>query len=69
MTPCESSEWETRRFSWPDYAVFAATLSVSLAIGIFHGFCAGGKQRTTAEFLMGNRKMNFFTLGASLTVG
>ncbi|XP_065338860.1 sodium-coupled monocarboxylate transporter 2-like [Cloeon dipterum] len=55
-------------FAWQDYCVFAVVLLVSVGIGVFHG-CFKGKQKTTSEFLLGNRKMSFWALGASLTVG
>ena len=53
------------RFSIVDYAVFAIMLLISVAIGIYHAF-AGGKQKTTAEFLLANRKMMAIPVGLSL---
>ena len=41
---------------WVDYAIFVALLLVSLSIGLYHG-CTGGRQKTTAEFLLANRKL------------
>ena len=45
-------------FAWYDYLIFIATLVVSLGIGLYFSF-AGGKQRTTKEYLMGNRLVSF----------
>ena len=39
-----------------DYAVLAVMLGVSMAIGLYYA-CRGGKQRTTSEFLMADRKL------------
>ncbi|KAF4526294.1 hypothetical protein B566_EDAN013655 [Ephemera danica] len=66
---CTGGDWDTRFFNWADYLVFGAVLLVSLGIGVFHGFFAGNKQNTTAELLMGNKQMNYWSLGVSLTVG
>jgi len=52
-------------FTWPDYAVFGLTLAVSVAVGIYHA-CTGGKQRTTDEYLLGNRQMHWMPVAASL---
>ena len=41
-------------FHWADYVVFAATLLIALGIGVVQAF-TGDKQRTTKEYLMGNR--------------
>ncbi|XP_059470404.1 sodium-coupled monocarboxylate transporter 2-like [Neocloeon triangulifer] len=65
---CSANSLERHKFGWEDYLVFAAVLAVSMGIGVFYG-CFKGKQKTASEFLMGNRQMNFWTLGASLTVG
>lgn len=53
------------RFSTIDYAVFALMLCISVAIGIYYAL-SGGKQKTTAEFLLGNRKMMAIPVGLSL---
>jgi Na+/proline symporter len=68
MDECDEGSLGKHRFGWEDYSVFAAVLVVSMGIGVFHG-CFKGKQKSASEFLMGNRQMNFWTLGASLTVG
>lgn len=52
-------------FSIPDYIVFAAMLLVSAAIGIYYA-CAGGKQKSTREFLMANNSMRYFPLALSV---
>jgi sodium-coupled monocarboxylate transporter 8/12 len=50
-----------------DYAIFATVLFISLSIGLYHAF-TGGKQRTTKEFLMGNRQMQTFPVALSILV-
>ena len=52
-SPVVHSE-ETPSFHWADYVVFTATLVIALGIGVFQAF-TGDKQRTTKEYLMGNR--------------
>ncbi|CAK9303856.1 unnamed protein product [Gordionus sp. m RMFG-2023] len=54
-----------KRFSTLDYALFAVFLFLSLIIGSAYAFI-GGKQKTTQEFLMGDKKMGIFPVGASL---
>ncbi|XP_072028255.1 sodium-coupled monocarboxylate transporter 1-like [Amphiura filiformis] len=56
---------ETRVFGTIDYVVFACMLSVSVFIGIYHA-CAGGKQKTTKEFLLADRNMNPIPVSMSL---
>ena len=48
-----------------DYVVFGLMLLISAVIGIYHG-CTGGKQRTTSEYLLGNRSMKTFPIAISL---
>lgn len=50
-----------------DYALFAITIALSLGIGIYHAF-AGGRQKTTSEYLVGNRKMKVLPVAISLMV-
>jgi len=50
-----------------DYAIFALVLLVSLGIGLFHA-CSGGKQRTTKEFLMADRRMDTLPVALSILV-
>jgi Na+/proline symporter len=53
------------RFGSVDFAVFALMLFVSVAIGLYYAF-TGGKQKTTAEFLLANRKMMAVPIALSL---
>ncbi|XP_077990171.1 sodium-coupled monocarboxylate transporter 1-like isoform X1 [Glandiceps talaboti] len=53
------------RFSIADFVVFGLLLFVSAGIGVFHAF-TGGKQKTTGEFLMADRNMRPWPVGASL---
>ena len=39
-----------------DYIVFGITLSISLGIGFYYSL-SGGRQKTTDEYLMGDRQM------------
>ncbi len=50
-------------FHIADYFIFVVTIVISLGIGIFYAF-SGGKQKTTGEYLMGDRqlKVPFTTL-------
>ncbi|XP_071161108.1 sodium-dependent multivitamin transporter-like [Mytilus edulis] len=50
-----------------DYAVFAVTIIISLGIGIYYAF-SGGKQKTTSEYLVGNRQMSILPVALSLMV-
>ena len=56
---------EVRYFSVWDYVVFAAMLSVSVAIGIYSAF-SGGRQSTAEEILLGNRRLNPIPVGLSI---
>ncbi len=51
--------------NWYEYVIFGVTLAVSTAIGIYFAVC-GGKQRTVEEYLVGNRRMAAFPVGASI---
>ena len=46
-------------FHWADYVVCCLSFGISIAIGIYFA-CTGGKQRTTKEFLMADRKGNSY---------
>lgn len=48
-----------------DYVVMAAVLAISVAIGIFTA-CTGTKQRTTTEFLVGDRTMELLPVSLSV---
>ena len=52
-------------FHWVDYLVFAMSLVVATAIGIFYTWRDRGKQ-TTTNFLLGNRKMGILPVTLSL---
>ncbi|CAK1552056.1 unnamed protein product [Leptosia nina] len=52
-------------FHWEDYAVLAAMLFVSCAIGVFYGYC-GEKQTTGDDFLLGGSSMGTFPMALSL---
>ncbi|CAB3362061.1 Hypothetical predicted protein [Cloeon dipterum] len=67
MEECDGSLLERNRFGWEDYLVFSAVLVISMGIGVFFGCFK--KQNTAADFLLGGRQMNFWSLGASLTLG
>lgn len=56
-----------RSFYLADYVIFGITIAASIGIGIFHAF-AGGGQKTTSEFHMGNRKMAIIPVAISLLV-
>lgn len=53
------------RLSVVDYVVFVMVLVISASIGIYHA-CTGGKQKTTQEFFVADRKMPFVPVGFSL---
>jgi len=50
-----------------DYAIFALVLLVSLSIGFYHAL-AGGKQRTTNEYLLANRQLKTVPVTLSMLV-
>ena len=50
-----------------DYVVFILMFLVSMAIGAYFGF-VGSKQKTTKEYLMGNRNMRLAPVTLSLVV-
>lgn len=56
------------KFSVVDYVVFSIMLLISALIGIWYGCGPGGKQKTTAEYLLANRKMRHFPVAISLLV-
>ncbi|XP_052084212.1 sodium-coupled monocarboxylate transporter 1-like [Mytilus californianus] len=55
------------QFSVADWAVFVSILVISACIGIYHAL-TGGKQKTTKEFLMGNREMSCLPVAVSILV-
>ena len=52
---------------WADFAIFGLFLTASLSIGIYHAF-TGGRQKTTQEFIMANRKLGILPTMLSLLV-
>ena len=54
-------------FSVADYVVFAITVVISIFIGLYYAL-SGGRQRTTEEYLVGNRKMSVVPVALSLMV-
>ena len=56
------------RFSIIDYVVFSVMLLISALIGIWYGCGPGGKQKTTAEYLLGDRQMKNWPVAISLLV-
>lgn len=58
---------QLHEFGAVDYIVFILTIVVSLGIGIYYAL-SGGRQRTTSEYLVGNRKMAVLPVAISLLV-
>jgi len=52
---------------WPDYVILATFLVVSLGIGFYHSV-SGGRQRTTQEFIMADRKLGILPTAISMFV-
>ena len=52
-------------FGAADYAVFGAMLLVSSAIGLYYRF-TGGRQKTSAEYVLGDRSMSVLPVAFSL---
>jgi len=57
----------TGTLGWLDYVVLAVFLVISLGIGVYHAL-TGGRQRTTEEFIMGNRRLGIIPTAVSLFV-
>lgn len=55
-----------RFFDALDYVVFAVMLLLSALIGIYFAFFAKQKQNTTAEYLLGGKKIGIFPISMSL---
>lgn len=55
----------TDNFGVLDYFVFVTLLLVSGAIGVYYA-TVGGKNKTTAEFLLANRSLGVFPVALSL---
>lgn len=56
------------RFSVVDYVVFSIMLLISALIGMWYGCRPGGKQKTTAEYLLGDREMKTWPVAISVLV-
>lgn len=56
------------RFGVVDYVVFSIMMMISALIGIWYGCGPGGKQKTTAEYLLGDRQMSNWPVAISLLV-
>ena len=56
---------DLHNFHAADYAVFGGMLLVSMGIGIYHA-CAGGKQKSTKDFLMANQSMRSLPVALSV---
>nr|XP_054772862.1 sodium-coupled monocarboxylate transporter 2-like [Lytechinus pictus] len=54
-------------FQTADFVVWSFILASSVGIGIYYA-CTGGRQQSTEEFLVGNRKMNPIPVAMSLAV-
>jgi len=64
--PAESKMAQTS-FYVGDYVVFGVTVFISLSIGVYYAL-SGGRQKTTAEYLVGGRAMSFLPVAISLLV-
>jgi len=56
------------KFSVVDYVVFSVMLLISAAIGVWYGCGPGGKQETTKEYLLADKKMRIVPVAISLLV-
>lgn len=54
-------------FSIVDWVIFSVLILFSGVVGIYYA-CTGGKQKTTDEFLMADRKMPILPVAASILV-
>ncbi len=54
-------------FHWLDYVLFVVMLVASLGIGVYAAL-TGGKQRTTREFLIGNRELTLLPVFVSFVM-
>ncbi|KAK7483064.1 hypothetical protein BaRGS_00025727 [Batillaria attramentaria] len=55
----------TAEFHWADYLVLSIMLVISTAIGFYAAFRKGA-QRTTSDYLMGGRKLQWFPVSMSV---
>lgn len=54
-------------FQTADFVLLGIITGVSVLIGIYHAF-TGGRQKTTSEYLLGNRHMQVIPVAVSLLV-
>ena len=54
-----------KHFAWYDYLLFVITLAISLGIGVFYA-CTGGKQRSTSEYLLADRRLHPVAVSLSM---
>ncbi|PAA76865.1 hypothetical protein BOX15_Mlig002966g1 [Macrostomum lignano] len=59
--------YSNNQFIWADYLVFSVFLVGSAAIGIYFSM-TGGRQKTTTEYLMGDRSMQLVPVSISILV-
>ena len=60
-------EAAVKRLHIADYLIFAATIIISLGIGLYHALSKGG-QRTTGEYFMGGRGLQTLPVALSILV-
>ncbi|XP_071873914.1 putative sodium-dependent multivitamin transporter isoform X1 [Bombus fervidus] len=58
---------EVGTLQWEDYLVIAATLCISLGIGIYYRF-SGGRQKTMEEYFIASRSMSITPVAVALVV-
>ncbi|KAH9414402.1 hypothetical protein DERP_014423 [Dermatophagoides pteronyssinus] len=59
------NEQNTNHLQWLDYLVFITMLLISLCIGVYHRM-TGGRQKTTAEYLLADKSMGVLPVSFSL---
>ncbi|XP_014225600.1 putative sodium-dependent multivitamin transporter [Trichogramma pretiosum] len=57
----------TAKLLWQDYIVIAATMFISIGIGIYYRF-SGGRQKTTLEYFSANKSMGVLPVAIALMV-
>src|SRR6218665_461798 len=65
LSSCRKFRAMESHLKWADYLIFVGFLGISLAIGIYHSL-TGGRQKTVAEFIMGNRRLKVIPTAISL---
>jgi len=61
------SQLNKLQFSWQDYLIFATSLTIPLAIGVFFFFYKR-QQQSTDSLLVGDRSLNVIVVAMSLIV-